>query len=266
MPSSPHFEYQSVRTWITEAGDIALRYYQTQLVRQKKDDFSPVTEADYAVEQFLLEKIRQTYPSHAIISEESGGDWQNKEFVWAIDPIDGTRVFIDGLPLWGISIGLLRNGEAYRGVIYLPALKEIYYTNDEGIPFWNGRPLRGMLRTNWDRDSFICTPSEAHNYFDVDFWRLRALGSAVAHQIYVARGAAVATFQTRLSLWDVAGAYAILTGVGGEAVYLDGSRLSMPDVLKQGKCSGPTLFGHPKILEKLLPKIKTRPGIEFKIN
>jgi fructose-1,6-bisphosphatase/inositol monophosphatase family enzyme len=260
MATSP-FEFRKIQAWIREAGEIALGYYQTQLTRVRKDDYSPVTEADHAVEEFLISKVRQTYAAqdHIIIAEESGGDWQNGEFVWAIDPIDGTRVFVDGLPLWCISIGLLRNGEAYRGMVYLPVINEMYYTNDEGIAFWNDRPLKGMLRTEWDRDSFIGVPSEAHHYFDIDFCRLRAFGSAVTHQAYVARGVAVAALQRQLSLWDIAGANAILTSVGGVAIYLDGRPVSMLDVLRQGKCTGPVLIGHPQVVEKLLPKIKVRP-------
>ena len=259
MPPSP-FKFSKIEPWIREAGDIALRYYQTQLTRQRKDDDTPVTEADRAVEEFLIDKIQRTYATqnHTIISEETGGVWQNSEFVWAIDPIDGTRVFIDGLPLWCISIGLLRNGETYRGVVYLPTINEIYYTDDDGIACWNGRPLKKLSAVEWSRDSFICVPSEIHHYFDIEFWRLRAFGTAVTHQVYVARGVAIAALQRRLSLWDIAGAHAILTGVGGIATYLDGRPVSMPEVLSQGKCNGPVLIAHPDVIEKLLPKIKTR--------
>ena len=104
---------------MVNAGSIALSYYQTQLTKKQKDDYSPVTEADEAVEQYIITQIQQSYPSfnYGIIAEESGGNWQGKEFVWAIDPIDSTRVFINGLPLWCISVGLLRHGEAYRGVV-----------------------------------------------------------------------------------------------------------------------------------------------------
>ena len=253
------FEFLKVQVWLKEAGHIALRYYQNQLARRQKDDDTPVTEADHAVEKFLIGKVQQAYPMHAIISEESGGTWQNNEFVWAIDPIDGTRIFIDGLPAWCISMGLLRQGQPYRGVVYLPVVNEIYYTNDDGVAFWNDRPLKGMLRSDWNRDSFICVPSEVHNYFNIDFWRLRAFGSAAAHQMYVARGAALAAFQHHLSLWDIAGANAILKQIEGVAVYLDGTPVSMPEVLEQGKCRGPVLMGHPSVIEKLLPKIIARP-------
>jgi len=257
---TPPFEFLKIREWIREAGDIALRYYQTQLTRHQKDDHSPVTEADHAVEKFLIAKIRQHYPGHAIISEESGRDGLQSEFVWVIDPIDGTRVFIDGLPLWCISVGLLRQGEAYRGVVYLPVINEIYYTDDEGVVFWNKRPLKGQLQAEWTPDSFIGVPSEIHTYFDIDFGRLRAFGSAVAHQVYVARGTAVAAFQRRLSLWDVVAAQAILAGAGGTAVYLDGSPVLMPEVLQLGRCRGPVLVGHPLVVKKLLPRIKPKPS------
>jgi myo-inositol-1(or 4)-monophosphatase len=254
------FEFPKIQTWIREAGNIALSYYQTHLTRKQKDDYSPVTEADKAVENFLITKIRQTYDDrhYGILAEESGGDWQDKEFVWAIDPIDGTRVFIDGLPTWCISIGLLRNGEAYRGVVYLPVINELYYTNDEGVAFWNNRPLKGMLRTKWDIDSFMGVSSGAHRYFDIGFRRIRALGAAATHHVYVARGAAIAALHRKANVWDVAGAHAILAAVGGEAIHMDGSSLSLAKALAQGTIKGSIMAGHPAVLERLLPKIKAR--------
>ncbi len=263
MTTTP-FNFAKLQTWIREAGVLALNYYQTQLTRQHKDDHSPVTKADEAVEEFLVGKIQQSYDpyTYGFVAEESGGDWQGKEFVWAIDPIDGTRVFIDGLPLWCISIGLLRNGEPYRGIVYLPVVDEMYYTNDEGIAFWNDRPLAGMLRADWDRDSFISVPSGIHRYFDIDFWRLRALGAVATHHTYVARGAAVAALHRQAKVWDLAGAHAILTAVGGTAVYLDGKTISLPEILADGVSRQPILAGHPAIIEKLLPRIKPRQSVD----
>ena len=252
------FDFSQIRSWLEEAGTIALRYYQTQLDRKQKQDYSPVTEADKAVETFLINKIEQSYDlSHVgIVAEESGGNWQGKEFVWTIDPIDGTRVFIDGLPLWCISLGLLRDGEAYRGVIYLPVINEIFYTNNEGIAFWNDRPLNGRLRTGWDRDSFIAVPSGAHRHFRINFRRIRALGAIATHHVYVAKGSAVAALHRNAKVWDLAGAHAILDAVGGIAVHLDGSPFCMATTLSQGIISQPILAGHPAVLEKLLPRIE----------
>jgi myo-inositol-1(or 4)-monophosphatase len=190
------------------------------------------------------------------VAEESGGDYQNQEFVWVIDPIDGTRVFIDGLPLWCISLGLLKEGEAYRGVIYLPVVNEIFYTDNEGFAFWNDRPLKGMLRTEWDRDSFIAVPSGAHRHFRINFRRIRALGAIATHHVYVAKGTAVAALHRNAKVWDLAGAHAILEAVGGSAIYVDGTPFSMAATLPQGIVSQPILAGHPAMLEKLLPRIE----------
>lgn len=259
MTTTP-FNFAKIQVWVREAGEIALSYYQTQLSRKQKDDFSPVTEADQAVEQFLINKIQQAYDprDYGFIAEESGGEWQGKEFIWAIDPIDGTRVFIDGLPLWCISVGLLRDGEAYRGIVYLPVVNEIYYTDDDGIPFWNNRPLAGMLRSDWDMDSFMSIPSGIHRHFKIDFWRLRALGAVATHHTYVARGASVAALHHKARVWDLAGAHAILTAVGGTAVYLDGKTISLSEIINISVSKQPILAGHPAILEKLLPKIMPR--------
>jgi myo-inositol-1(or 4)-monophosphatase len=255
-----HFEISQVRAWLREAGTIALRYYQTQLTKRQKDDYSPVTDADEAVEQFIIGQIRQSYSGkdYGILAEESGGSWQDKEFVWAIDPIDGTRIFLNGLPLWCISIGLLRQGEAYRGAVYLPTTNDLYYTDDEGHAFWNSRSLVGRLQTNWDHDSFIAVPSGLHRRYEIKFRRVRALGAIATHQVYVAGGVALAALHRKVSIWDIAGAQAILKAVGGITVHLDGTPLRIADVLAQRKtaCGGPILAGHPRVIEELLPRIK----------
>jgi myo-inositol-1(or 4)-monophosphatase len=186
--------------------------------------------------------------------------------VWAIDPIDGPRVFIDGLPLWCVSLGLLRKGEAYRGVIYLPVINEIFYTDNDGNAFWNGRPLKGMLRTEWDRDSFIGVPSGAHRHFRINFRRIRALGAIATHHVYVAKGTAVAALHRKAKVWDLAGAHAILHAVGGRAVHLDGTPFSMAATLSQGIASQPILAGHPAVLEKLLPRIEVYQSDSGEIN
>ncbi len=255
------FEISKIRAWLREAGAIALDFYQSQfLYKSYKSDHSPVTEADKAVEAFLVDKIKQAYLpyGHGLIAEESGGEGQEHEFVWAVDPIDGTRIFADGLPMWGIAIGLLRNGEPYRGAVYLPALNEIYYTNDEGRPFWNDQPLGGRLRTDWDEDSFIAVPSAAHRHYKIDFRRMRALGAIATHHLLVARGAAVAALHRQASIWDIAGAHAILSAAGGIAVYLDGRPLALPEILAKRQCRETILVGHPAVVERLLPRIEVR--------
>ena len=257
---SMSLEFSKIQPYIREAGQVALNFFQTGLTREYKADDSPVTKADQAVERFLTAKIEHLYSEfdYEIIGEEFGGNNQGKEYSWAIDPIDGTRVFLDGLPTWCISVGLLRNSKPYRGAVYLPVIGEMYYTDDDGHAFWNGEPLTNMMASEWNRDSFIAVPSGTHRYFEVDFPRVRSFGAIATHHVYVARGAAVATLHRRAALWDLAGAHAILTAVGGVATYLDGSPVLLKDILIAGDAKAPMLAGHPKLVEQLLPKIKLR--------
>ncbi len=248
--------------WVREAGQIALEYYYRGVTRTYKADRSPVTQADIAVERYLTGRIRQTYPgpTYGLMAEESTQESSASEFLWVIDPIDGTRVFADGLPLWSVSIGLLHRGQPYRGVVYLPATDEMYFTDENGVPFWNRRPLRGLMRTAWDRDSFIAVPSTAHRCFRIDFHRLRALGSIAAHYMYVARGAAVAVLHRRFSLWDIAAAYTILAACGGCALHLNGEPVSLVQLAASHTANRPVLAGHPEVVSQLLGRVELIAG------
>ncbi len=101
-----------------------------------KADRSPVTAVDRQVEALLIERIQARYPEHLILSEESGlhpalqGTLGETGFAWALDPIDGTRAFASGLPVWGISAGVLRGGLPYAGGFFLPVTGELYCRHD----------------------------------------------------------------------------------------------------------------------------------------
>src|SRR5690606_38609010 len=88
--------------------------------------FDPVTEADRGAERVIRALINAHYPEHGIIGEEYGEERPEAEFVWVLDPVDGTRAFISGLPLWTTLIGLRHNGRPVLGIISQPFLKEIY--------------------------------------------------------------------------------------------------------------------------------------------
>ena len=99
-----------------------------------------VTDVDYLVERFLIEKIQAEYPDFAIISEEFNADTAMTENCFIIDPIDGTKNFANGLPLWGIQVACRKNGETIASVIDLPALKEFYFANESGA-YLNGEKI-----------------------------------------------------------------------------------------------------------------------------
>ena len=114
---------------VQEAGRIALRHFRQPLdVANKLADgrFDPVTVADREVESFLVERIRARFPDHGIVGEEHGVHEGRSPYSWIIDPIDGTRAFISGVPAWGILLGLRENERCIAGVVHQPYLEETF--------------------------------------------------------------------------------------------------------------------------------------------
>ena len=103
-----------------------------------------------------------------------------------IDPLDGTRAYASGLPIWGVSVGVLRNGKPLAGGFYMPAVDELYWGDETGA-FLDGRPLPPPAVSLDDPLAFLAVPSNSHLLYDISFHRLRSLGSTAAHLIYVAR-------------------------------------------------------------------------------
>ena len=116
------------------AGGIAEAYFRSDFAVENKlaDGFDPVTSADHAIENVLRETIRATYPDHGIVAEESGNSDTDAEYCWYIDPIDGTRAFLMGSPLWGTLIGLTRGGKPLFGLLAQPVLEEIFFGSPSG--------------------------------------------------------------------------------------------------------------------------------------
>ena len=114
----------------TRSGQVILPFFRTALSAEDKSRggvFDPVTEADRAGETAMRRMIGATFPSHGIVGEEFGAERADAEFVWVLDPIDGTRAFMAGLPLWGTLIGLTRNGAPAYGLMHQPFIGERFF-------------------------------------------------------------------------------------------------------------------------------------------
>ncbi|MCX7887338.1 MAG: inositol monophosphatase [Verrucomicrobiae bacterium] len=125
------------------AGKLLLRYFgRTLRVTRKESHASVVTQADVAVERFLVERIRACYPDQNILGEETG--WQNlgSEFTWVIDPLDGTSNFAAGLPWFGVMLAVLRNAQPVMAAVYLPATDTLYFAEKGNGVFRNGQRVR----------------------------------------------------------------------------------------------------------------------------
>ena len=119
-----------------------LKWYRGEYQVDLKSDASPVTIADRNAEEILRKKLSKHFPEHGIIGEEFGNHNAEAEWVWTIDPVDGTRSFIQGLPLFASLISLLHKGEPVLGIIELPALQETAWAVKGKGAFLNGKPLK----------------------------------------------------------------------------------------------------------------------------
>jgi myo-inositol-1(or 4)-monophosphatase len=160
MTTQPLIDINLLREWLTEAGRIALTQ-STERAVDIKPDLTPVTQIDRQIEAFLLEQITRYYPNHSMLAEE-GSSRSGSDFTWVIDPIDGTRAFASGLPVWGISVGVFHQGEPYAGVFYMPATGEMYWgTNTQA--FCNDRELLPQATIDMDSPpAFMAVPSNTH--------------------------------------------------------------------------------------------------------
>lgn len=136
-----------------QAEDIPKRYFRQKLDILHKGDDSPVTMADQSCERFIREALTAHYPDHSVLGEEYGHSDKGGEWLWIIDPIDGTRSFISGMPLYSMLIALLQNGVPQIGVVRMPELGEVFTGSPEGA-FLNGGRLAVSSVTALE-DAFI---------------------------------------------------------------------------------------------------------------
>jgi myo-inositol-1(or 4)-monophosphatase len=123
----------------TVSGETIMPFFRTALVvdNKKSGGFDPVTEADRAAEHSMRALIRRNFPDHGILGEEHGSERSDAEYVWVLDPIDGTKSFIAGMPAWGTLIGLMRFGELVFGMMHQPFTRE-RFSGDGGAARYRG--------------------------------------------------------------------------------------------------------------------------------
>jgi myo-inositol-1(or 4)-monophosphatase len=153
MKPDPLTEYLSFVTDVAyQAGRLTLGYYQTALQVDFKADDSPVTAADRKAEEYIRRRIEQRYPTHAIVGEEFGlKDTEGASYRWFIDPIDGTKSFMRGIPIYAVLIGLEIDGRTQVGAAYYPAMDEMLAAAEGLGCWWNGKPARISTTARLDR-------------------------------------------------------------------------------------------------------------------
>ncbi len=193
-----------------------------------KDRANPVTEIDLKAEQTILAILSEECPTHAVMTEESTQPERRSEFLWIIDPMDGTTNFTHGYPCVSVSIALYRNNEPLLGVVFDPLHEEIFSAERGKGSRLNGAPLRVSATTSLER-SLLCTGfpyklrEEPADNFEI-FQRLslpaqgiRRDGSAAIDMCYVAAGRFDGFWERGLKPWDTAAGILILEEAGGRA-------------------------------------------------
>jgi histidinol phosphatase-like enzyme (inositol monophosphatase family) len=237
---------------LAEAAGAAIRpLFRAQFAQEAKADASPVTEADRAAEAAIRALIEQHRPDDGIIGEEYGADRADAERVWVLDPIDGTRSFIGGRPIFGTLIALMVGGRPVLGVIDQPVAGERWIGAAGRPTLFNGQPARTRACPDLSRALFATTAP----WFCGGFDALRAasgdtlLGGDCYNYALLASGHADLVVEEGLKLYDWAALLPVVEGAGGRMTDWTGAPLDQGSDGRVAAVGDPALL--PQVLELL---------------
>ncbi len=215
-----------------EAGNIIMHFYKNGANVEIKEDNSPVTEADIAANDYIVEKLAEIAPDITIISEE-GAKEQNKGMFWLVDPLDGTKSFIKKTGEFTVNIALIDGSKAVIGVVYVPVTGDLYYTNEDGFAYKksaNDAAKRIEVRRVDESLGLVVVASKSHIDSQTEEY-IKSLNvaefisaSSSLKFCLIAEGRAdiYPRFAPTME-WDTAAAHAVLTAAGGEVLNPDGT-------------------------------------------
>jgi myo-inositol-1(or 4)-monophosphatase len=226
-----------------EAGALLANFFERRIGFELKGDYDLVTEADRASERLVIERLRSYFPSHSILAEEGGGHQNGSEYVWYVDPLDGTTNFAHGFPVFNVTLGLARAGEMIAGVIFDPTRQEMFSAERGGGAYLNNRRIHVSNVARLE-DSLVATgfPSrKRHLNINVHFYHqlamvthgVRRAGSAALDLAYVACGRLEGFWEFGLNPWDMAAGMLLVSEAGGRCTDM---------------CGEPCAVGAPRLL------------------
>jgi histidinol phosphatase-like enzyme (inositol monophosphatase family) len=231
------------------AAEILPFFGRREMGLEVKSDASPVTVADRRAEEVMREMIEARYPGHGIVGEEYGTVRGDAEYVWILDPIDGTKSFISAVPLFGTLIGLLHRGKPVLGCIHQPVLKQLMIGDGE-VTTLNGEPVRMRACDRLDQATLLLTdPMHPERYQDGERCAalcrqaglVRCWGDCYGY-LLLAAGWADVMLDPIMNPWDLQPIIPIIRGAGGVITDWQGRS---PDHLgaNSGVAAGPGLHG-----------------------
>jgi histidinol-phosphatase len=210
-------------------GRRTLAYFNSGVAVEIKSDNTPVTRADRESEEVIRARILKTYPSHGILGEEGGAQAGDAAYRWIIDPIDGTKTFICGVPFYGVLIGVEVHGKPAVGVCYLPAFDEMVTAATGHGCQWNGRPAH-VSRVSKLEDAALLTTSITHAAARSDAYEKLAARTKLQRTwgdcygyVLVATGRADIMIDPQMNPWDCAPFGPIMAEAGGHFTTWDGT-------------------------------------------
>jgi len=223
----------------TEAGEIVRDGFGKNFsVEYKTNASNLVTEIDKKSETAIIAFINKEFPTHAVLAEESGAHKSTSEYLWVVDPIDGTTNFAHGLPFFGVSIGVQKNNETICGVVY-DIMNNSFYTSEKGGgAFRNGEKLQVSSNGDLEKSCLVTgfpyniaeNPDYAIERF-VAFLKtsraVRRLGSASIDMCYVATGVFDGFWEVELHPWDVCAAKLLIEEAGGIVTNFAGEKIDI---------------------------------------
>ena len=215
------------RPFLTElaekSGDFLLPFFTDPALKVEiKSDDSPVTAADRGAEQLMRDLIAARFPDHGVLGEEFPATKPDAEWVWVLDPIDGTKSFITGVPLWGTLIALLHKGQPVLGAIHQPVLRQLMI-GDGTTTTLNGRPVRVRPSDKIETATFLTSdPLNPAKYQNGDAYAaltararlVRTWGDCYGY-LLLAAGRADLMCDPIMNPWDIAALVPIVRGAGG---------------------------------------------------
>jgi histidinol-phosphatase len=215
------------------AGAITLKYYNSpSLTIETKSNDTPVTQADKQAEAYLRTEIKKHFPNDAIIGEEFGEETSSNDVRWILDPLDGTKTFIHGVPFYGTLIAREEGDTVTHGCVYLPALNELVYAERNQGCWWNGSRCHGSEVSRTEAISLVTTDHQRLvNRFGRDtisnlieeVGLYRTWGDCYGH-VLVATGRADLMLDAQCAVWDIAPFAVIMDEAGAHYESFSGER------------------------------------------
>lgn len=240
-------DIEFVKSVAKDAGLRALELIAAMRPELKADN-SYVTDVDRETEKYVRARLEERYPDFAFLGEEYGRHGSADAPLWAVDPIDGTTNLVFGIPCWCVSIGLIVEGQAIAGALYLPRTDELFWGERGKGGYCNGERLQATDRDTLHVEDTLGFTSAAIKELDTKalVGRIRCLGSIAADIAYTARGSLCCLVGKYEGAYDMAAALCVAQEAGCVAAYMTGEPLDLNTILKDGKTQAAFVVAPPR--------------------